>query len=178
MSMGGGSTSSSSNSTVPLFQGQLQPMVSKMLGGFDPSGGPLRAAAQGAVSDTLAGKYMDPSSNPGLSGVLSGIETGAKRSLATSLAGINQGAAAGGTLLSSKNAQNQDLAAQRSAQDVASQESQVLSQNYSQERGLQSQAANQGAAMSSQNLNQLLDFLGVLKGGTSSSASDGFNFSL
>lgn len=108
---------------------------------------PLTQQAQGYYGDVIGGKYLDPSSNPGLQGVLDRTSRDVTNQVNSqfSMAG-RYGSGAQNDVLS---------------RNLADAENQVLYQNYANERGLQQQAAAAPGEMQASGLAQLLQAAGT-----------------
>jgi len=172
---GGGSSSSVQNAfepwTLPLFRGEVMPYASKLLGTADITGGPLRKAAEGQYMETLSGKYLDPSSNPNLAATAAAIKSNSQQALDSAIASVNRGGQRTGSLLSSKSGQAQGEQIRRSQQDLTNALTSLYGQNYAQERARQVATAGQAEMASQLDINKLLQFLNILKGGSAASSS-------
>lgn len=108
---------------------------------------PLTQQSQGYYGDVMSGKFLDPSNNPGLAGVLD-------RTRRDVTGGVNSNYSMAGRYGSFAH----DEALSRGLADA---ENAVLMDNYNRERAMQDQAAAMPAQMQNQNLAQLLQASGV-----------------
>jgi hypothetical protein len=137
------------NQNQPQLQ-QITKGVTDLLPGISgnyQSWKPLTTQAQGYYGDVLSGKYLDPSNNPGLSGLLARTRSDVTDQVngQFSMAGRYGSGAHTGIL----------------ADRLADAENQILYDNYSRERGIQDSAATMPAQMENQNLAQLLQASGA-----------------
>ena len=121
--------------TIPTVSGNFQ--------GWQPSVG----QSQGYYGDVLSGKYLDPSSNPGLSGILDRTRRDVTNDVNSqfSMAGRYGSGAHTGVL----------------TDHLADAENNILYQNYGQERANQGAAAGAVNEASGQSLAQILQAAGI-----------------
>lgn len=121
----------------------LLPGISQQYQGWQPQA----QQAQGYYGDVLSGKYLDPSNNPALSGVLD-------RARRDVTGGVNANYSMAGRYGSF--AHDEAL-----ARGLADAENSVLYDAYNRERGMQDQAAAMPSQIQNQSLAQLLQASGV-----------------
>lgn len=108
---------------------------------------PLTGQAQGYYGDVMSGKYLDPSTNPGLSAVLDRTRRDVTGSVNSNWAGAGRyGSFGHGEALT---------------RGLADSEGGILADAYNRERGYQDNAATMPTQMENQNLAQLLQAAGV-----------------
>lgn len=177
MSLGAGVSDSSSKSSAfpkwatPLFAKEVLPYTRTLLQGYDPSGGALRKAAGAEYETTLSGARLNPATNPYLAKTGEAITRTSQEALDRALGSVGRNAQGQGMLLSGATSKIMGDTARRSTQDVADRLTNLFGQNFAQERGLMANAAPQAVATSQLDLQQLLSFLQLLKGGESKGSS-------
>lgn len=119
------------------------PGLSSMFAGWSPT----TQASQGYYGDVLGGKYLDPSNNEALSGVLGRIRRDVTGDVNSQFAGAGRYGSAAHTDVLSRN--------------LAEQESAVLADQYNRERAMMDAAAGAAPQQGASSLAQLLQASGV-----------------
>lgn len=178
------SSGSSSSRAVPTwakpYVEQFEGLGNKELAQYQSQGGqnnPMVQAGNTQISDTLAGKYMSPDSNPNLAAAGQAIVNTANQQYQQTKGANNRAANASGMLLSSADAAVNAQTEKDINQNVTGQLANLYGQNYATERQNQLQAVpasiNQGQSL----YNQALQ-LAMMYGGMGTSGSSNSSFQL
>src|ERR1043166_1374580 len=175
--IGGGYSSGHSDTqsfykpAVPAIN-QFIPVMQRLLGLSDPTGGPGVAAGEAELLKEPRGGYTDPATDPALAPVAEAIKREAGDYLQQNLANEDRTANQGGMLLSTKNAQMKDVTTRDSAKDVADRLASLYQGEYDTERSRQGEAASNLINLGDFNWQQALELLRTFGGMGQSKSSN------
>lgn len=158
---------------------QQYPAVgSTILNRFNPQGGAMQDQATSVLSRTLAGDYEDPSKNPALAGVISGLERSSGRLLDRANQAISGNASRAGMLYSTAAGKQRGATAEAVNADLMDKVGQLLYGNQQAERSRTLGAVSPALNLEALPLTQSLAIAEYLKGleGQSSSSTSGWTF--